>query len=744
MNSPKNRMESRKRRERRREREMRRKNRTAAGPTHPSGFSARAVQCETAKLFAVNPVAVSGESMADRAVLAASAGTQLDPEDQSAAAAIRTALAALAEGRASAALAAVQGISRGSPLAEWRMFVRGLAAFYADDFVEAARAWKSLDPHRRPHRIAAVLRASEPDAALVVGESTGPPASPAPPDSSPSSATSPPAWLERRAALVRRFRQQRPVLERARHIANVVHRDPDQRFSASQLQELINLRLAWNRLDPGFVQPFERACVYLCTMQPQHQVFDLAKQRIPGPAHDRVWNLLAYVYYQKFRGAESLVRESLRKYLVNDLPHFHELSADLRSAIASTLEYQNAQYLSESYDFPFSLLLREMDPDVESALRRSIQAYPANRAAHQALTDFLQEQIERTPGKPQRAPMEAKLHKAYVAWSLALPEDVPPRLWLIDQYFDNDELARAQPIVESLSGVRLDEPLFKALPWKLKLRQAFAACRRKSSLGQARRLLAEAEGVWPSWLPKTWLPFFLAALERRSGDSAAFAERRAVAAAAVTHDRLLDDVMIFGALKFVQVPSAELRPFRADVEQHAAAASDLSLESLARLGAAFWDLQRVSLFYPGYRSHGSKFGKAFVDRLATLPPSRTLPGLEAACLWAAGSRFWGNPYEPAIPVWLRANAQASPLANLAILRALVAARFGAQRLVQCQPMIDRLAAAAKVHDDSYYRHAMAQTATEAREKLAEYQAVSRFAGSLGLDGDEYADDDEDG
>jgi tetratricopeptide (TPR) repeat protein len=71
---------------------------------------------------------------------------------------VRAALDALDGGDEGAAMAALGDVPRNSPFAPWKLFVRGLAAYYRHDD-EAMRAnWDRLDADRFPARLAAVLR----------------------------------------------------------------------------------------------------------------------------------------------------------------------------------------------------------------------------------------------------------------------------------------------------------------------------------------------------------------------------------------------------------------------------------------------------------------------------------------------------------------------------------------------------------------------------------------------------------
>ena len=108
-----------------------------------------------------------GGQEADPAVLARAADRAVaDPASAPAslagiregAAMVSAALDALYAGDEGAALAALGEVPRNSPFAEWKLFVRGLAAYYRHDD-EAMRAnWDRLAPDRFAARLAAPLR----------------------------------------------------------------------------------------------------------------------------------------------------------------------------------------------------------------------------------------------------------------------------------------------------------------------------------------------------------------------------------------------------------------------------------------------------------------------------------------------------------------------------------------------------------------------------------------------------------
>lgn len=73
---------------------------------------------------------------------------------------VRSALEQVAAGDDDGALLTLQAIPRQSPCADWRVFIRGLIAFYKEDSAQAAANWDRLTPGRAAATIAGQLRRS--------------------------------------------------------------------------------------------------------------------------------------------------------------------------------------------------------------------------------------------------------------------------------------------------------------------------------------------------------------------------------------------------------------------------------------------------------------------------------------------------------------------------------------------------------------------------------------------------------
>lgn len=106
------------------------------------------------------PRAWSGEMAEDAAMFDESALSELAADLVAQVLAVRGALQDALESRGDEALKRLSDIPRTSPLSEWRLFVRGLVSWLANEVTASNEAWQRLDPARRPGRIAAVMAGS--------------------------------------------------------------------------------------------------------------------------------------------------------------------------------------------------------------------------------------------------------------------------------------------------------------------------------------------------------------------------------------------------------------------------------------------------------------------------------------------------------------------------------------------------------------------------------------------------------
>jgi tetratricopeptide (TPR) repeat protein len=96
---------------------------------------------------------------ADTAIRQGAAGRNLLPETlRQQFDLIRAAFAQAETGQDDAARASLQGIGLQSPFLEWKLFVRGLLAYYQNDDARALENWNRLDSARLPFRLAGPFR----------------------------------------------------------------------------------------------------------------------------------------------------------------------------------------------------------------------------------------------------------------------------------------------------------------------------------------------------------------------------------------------------------------------------------------------------------------------------------------------------------------------------------------------------------------------------------------------------------
>lgn len=96
---------------------------------------------------------------------------------------------------------------------------------------------------------------------------------------------------------------------------------------------------------------------------------------------------------------------------------------------------------------------------IRGHLRAAVKADSSNRPAHEAYVEWVESKLDDDRlAKPKRQPLENELAEVMSSWSKALPEDVEPRLWLVDYLLENERLEEAKPHVDFLAASRLDDP----------------------------------------------------------------------------------------------------------------------------------------------------------------------------------------------------------------------------------------------------------------------------------------------
>jgi len=241
------------------------------------------------KSLEIRPVVGPSELVEDAAVFNREMRLSLAGELQVGAAKVIESLELTSLGQFEEAVAKLKDIARSSPFSDWRLFVRGLHAFYADDIETARQNWSKLDVTRRPARIASTLLLAE----------TGQPLS----DNISSAHKD---LLEHAQTL----RLRKNLVMAAEAIAKVKHRDPEVTFSVSQSAMLLNLITSFRKLDPEFVSRVGQACVGLSIKQGDMEVFDRLKRLVPGPPDDPNWHRTKSIYMLNFEDSLELMKKA--------------------------------------------------------------------------------------------------------------------------------------------------------------------------------------------------------------------------------------------------------------------------------------------------------------------------------------------------------------------------------------------------------------------------------------------------
>ncbi len=676
------------------------------------------------ELMNLKPKPADGEQVEDLAVFARVARDQLPSPMQLEAGAVSQALDLVAKGDYQAGLDAVKGIARSSPYAEWRLFLRGLVAFYQNEVETARENWRRLTPQRRPARIAAVLLISE-GAPRLFEEGPQP--------------------AQRIVEVATELRTRSALFAEAAQIATTIQSNKRGAITLLHSRAIADFYENFRRVDAEFVLAFCQACVSLAYSQDEQESVALLKKRIPGPAHDPGWNLQDFLYFTQFADTLEMQRESADLYVNRDLPRIERITKELAGALGSTIRLMQAQSTveQESKKNVFGFLMGEIDISAAQALiQQSISLYPNRDAYHLqvGLAESALLQFERYVTRNndiQKDQLERAVIAAKAELVAAFPDEVDHILWLIDRYFEDDRCDAAKSLIAKLDGQRLDDPRARALPWKQQLLESMHLSKRKSNLKKSGEALDAAEQLWPTWLSKEWLPYLRSALALRSGDKLEFERLHAEAVQASGGESLATDMMTFAALQQMNVVSEAVKPWRQRLENHLKQA--IATDALLKLGAFCWDVVRTGIRFRGYALQVTKFGKALCQQFQE-GNCELSDSLRTACHWAGSHHFWNShPSGYKVPSAIVELAQEDTHIAIACYRSLIERPHYAT-LVELGPRVEQLAAEAKLERDPFYRHHFESTSQRLQKLVAD--RIKMEQGRYGFSRNAFDDDDD--
>lgn len=392
------------------------------------------------------------------------------PEVRQGALQIRSALEALEAGDEARALDAVRDVSRGSPFADWKLFVRGLAAFFRRQPDEARANWERLDPDRDAARIAGSL--------LALNAPEG---------------RSSEANLEPLERLV--FGE--PILAPLEQMRSQIAQD---RWDEA-VRQVATLRQRLWRLDPGLSErltrvlydPLIRAASQLGLREAQALIGNFTRVAEPLPLDPR-WNRLWALLWEGPQGDLDVAEEYWRKYLddLKDLPALpREQRPQAQALIWAHLGRQYLEQADEEANIPFGPKPSDREIDqirrlAVSCLEESLRLCPTHREAYR---DLLEAYDDWKWPEPAAATARRLLE--------VFPDDFETAMYLARYHFRRDEAARA---LEYALRARALKPLDEgAAQEEWAARVALARQRAgEKRWDEGRAEFAAAERAWPA------------------------------------------------------------------------------------------------------------------------------------------------------------------------------------------------------------------------------------------------------
>ena len=422
--------------------------------------------------------------------------------------AVRGALAALDARDEPLASDQLRDIPRSSPFADWRLFVRGLAALRRGEAAQVTANWDRLDPDRAAHKIARFLRPAE-----LGSNGTSPPTD-GQQSSSRSSNVNWPA-LETKA-----FGE--PVTTRLEELQAAVRKQnwrDFRRLAGPLTQSLrrIDVRLA-QRLTELLLRPIVDA------EQNEHSEFapgflveHLIAAAEPCPL-DRRWNRLRAILCESDPDEREQACTHWTQY-VKDIDALSHLTADDRRKMQA-LVYR---HIGELYaimtepedDSPFERpvhnqpvhkkTVKKMQRNAIAAIEESLRLDPSARGSYDLLGSFYDawEQPEQ---------VAATAHRLLAV----CPDDLPTLQALIEHHIRRQEPEQAFPLAVRARRLKpLDELIATD---EARARQGLA--RQHALAGRwddGRAELARAQALWPGSTGREGLWARMAALEFKAG-----------------------------------------------------------------------------------------------------------------------------------------------------------------------------------------------------------------------------------
>ena len=406
----------------------------------------------------------------DQAVLNPDRAPASLPEIRAGSLLVRGALKALDAGDEAGAIDCLREVARSSPFADWRYFVRGLAAMRRGDAEGVAANWDKLDSRRAAFRIARSLRASIGVATDAAGDATL-------------------SVLE-----IAVFGE--PILDRLKQVRRLVAEE-----SWTEASRLLSpLRFSLRKIDPRLAERLTRVllppvvkAVTESSFKEGWRLFDSFARAAEALPIDPKWNRLRALVWEGPQGSPTNAEVYWQAYLA-DLKVLTILSPnERRRAQALIWVHMAEQYAGDAAAEPDDIFgFRPSARETKHAQKRaidcleeSIKLDPAHLTAYRVLINVYEEWN-------QSDEAEKAAHRLLEAF----PDDFETLLSLTRYHRDNDEPEQGLPYLHRARAIKpLDDTLRKT-EWNLRGRLArHHALKHRWDEGRAE--LALAAPLWP-------------------------------------------------------------------------------------------------------------------------------------------------------------------------------------------------------------------------------------------------------
>ncbi len=405
---------------------------------------------------------------------------------------VRAALAAVERGDDAAATEQLNDISRRSPYADWKLFVRGLSAFYAGDLERTHANWDRLEPKRPAFRIAQTL--------LVYSGQLA----------AESAAFSVANGLRRLEFAL----EGDPVWEQLKTMG--------EHFQANQ----------WS----GFFHAFRSFCQRFANTHAAliERITDLLWKRMvrdlwedglnrlmriaPPPRLDPRWNRVRALLAEASGDASFETVENYWKAYVRDVSQGDFLPEDERG-IAAGLVCQRmaraevqAAHNEESRD-RFRFYNTDYTSDAAAFRSDAVRHYQESvkfaPQLHSAYVELAKLHLE----------VEAESHavKVYESLLKQFPDDYATHVWLANYYLEDDKPDKAEPYTRETQRLKPRDPATVALIWSQRVAMV-RMCAKKRKFALARQEWELLPQHTPPDTEAYWLDLLRAAVEYKANN----------------------------------------------------------------------------------------------------------------------------------------------------------------------------------------------------------------------------------